>query len=181
MSIRSLAAQLPAADESPGWFAFRTMHKREKVAAKRLERQGVETYVPLRVVVKHYKSKTVTSSIPLLSTYVLCRLTRAEYGRVLADPDVFEAVSFDGELGRVSDGEVAFLRAVLAEGDADAYQVQQATSLRPGERVAIVGGALAGTQGEVVRDRGKHNFVVRLRNLGVAVELVVADHLLQRL
>ena len=105
---------------------------------------------------------------------------------VLADADVFEVVQFRGEVGRVTDEEVAFLRAVLRDGGGgggeggEEFEPKAASApLSPGRRVAVAGGALAGTRGVIVEGRGKHNFVVELRNLGVAVELIVGQHLLE--
>ena len=143
--IRSIAAQLPAPGEPPRWFAFRTMYKREKVVSKRLGAAGMETYVPLRTVVKHYASKTVVSHVPLLSSYVFVRLTAKQYPVVLADGDVFEIVRFNGEVGRVTDEEIALLKTVLRDGGED-FEPQTAEGLGEGAEVVVNGGALAGTR-----------------------------------
>lgn len=175
--IRSIAAQLPAPGEEPKWFAFRTMFKREKVVSKRLGAAGIETYVPLRTVVKHYASKTVVSHVPLLSSYVFVRLTAKQYPIVLADGDVFEIVRFSGEVGRVTDAEIDLLKTVLRDGGED-FAPQTADGLGEGAEVVVNGGALAGTRGRIVERRGNHNFVVELTALGVALELVVEAGLL---
>lgn len=175
--IRSIAAQLPRPDEEPAWFAFRTMFKREKLVARRLDAAGIETYVPLRTIVKHYKSKTVVSRVPLLSSYVFVRLTAEHYPTVLADSDVFEVVRFNGEVGRVTEAEIALLKTVLRDGGED-FEPQTAEGLGAGAPVVVNGGALAGTRGRIVEARGNHNFVVELSTLGVALELVVDASLL---
>ena len=175
--IRSVTAQLPTADEPPRWFAFRTMFKREKLVAKRLAAAGVETYVPLRTIVKHYASKTVVSHVPLLSSYVFVRLSAKQYPTVLADSDVFEIVRFNGEVGRVTDEEIDLLRTVLRDGGDD-FAPQPAEGLREGAPVVVNGGALAGTRGRITEERGKHNFVVELTSLGVVLELIVEASLL---
>lgn len=176
-AIRSVTAQLPRDDEGPRWFAFRTMFKREKLVARRLGAAGVETYVPLRTVVKRYASKTVTSQVPLLSSYVFARITAGQYGVVLADADVFEIVRFSGEVGRVGEAEIELLKTVLRDGGED-FAPRTAEGLGAGTAVIVNGGALAGTRGRILEARGNHNFVVELTSLGVALELVVDAGLL---
>ena len=176
-SPRTVTEQLPRADEDARWFAFRTMFKREKVVQKRLQASGLETYVPLRTQVKHYRSKTVTAQVPLFSSYVFVRITAAEYGQVLRDSDVFEIVRFRGEVGRVTDDEIALLRQILRD-PRDGFDPVTVRGLAAGTPVVLSGGTLAGTRGFVLAAQGKHNFVVELQTLGISLSLVVAAELL---
>ena len=90
---------------------------------------------------------------------------------MLADPDVFEIVRFQGEVGRVTEEEIALLREVLQDGG-ETYDPTIRDRIRVGTPVVIAGGALAGTKGRVMEQTGKHNFAVELRTLGV--ELVIS-------
>ena len=173
-NIRSVAAQLPLATEDPRWYAFRTMFKREKMVERRLRGAGLEVYVPLRTIVKHYKSKTVTSRVPLFSSYVFVRLTAKQYPVVLADGDVFKIVRFQGEVGRVGEEEIQFLKNVLRDGDED-FQAEEVTGFTVGAEVVIAGGTLAGTKGRILESNGSHNFLVELRTLGLALKVSVRD------
>jgi len=177
--IRSISAQLPRADEEPRWFAFRTAFKREKMVDLRLQAEGVTTYVPLRVVVRHYKTKRKVTRVPLLSTYIFVRLTAKQYPVVLADPDVYEIVRFQGEVGRVTDEEIEFLRAVLREDSDEDYNPEVTEGMTPGTEIVVAGGALAGTKGVLVSQNGKHSFEVRLRTLGLGLRLTIPSKLLQ--
>lgn len=177
--IRSITSQLPRPDESPRWFAFRTMYKREKMVDKRLSAQDVECYVPLITEVRHYKSKRKVLRTPLLSSYVFVRLSAKQYPTVLTDPDVFEIVRFQGEVGRVTEDEIDFLRKILHDGEED-YDPRVREGLGAGTPVVITGGALAGTKGKILSQRGKHNFAVELHTLGVTLEINVDAHFLAR-
>jgi len=179
--IKSISAQLPAAGEPPEWFAFRTAFKREKMIERRLAAQGLDVYVPLRTVVRVYPSKRKTLRIPLLSTYIFVRLTAKQYTMVLDDPEVYQIVEFDGEVGRVTDDEIKFLRAVLADDgdDADAgFAIEVTDELVAGQRVVVSGGALAGTKGTVFDRAGNHSFHVYLRSLGFGLVMQVDRKLL---
>ena len=169
--INSVTAQLPPGDGEPAWYAFRTHFRREKSAAKRLAVLGIEQYVPLRKVVRHYKSKTTTTVLPLFSTYVFARITAAEYARVCAVPDVLEIVRFGGEVGRVTDDEIDFLKTVLREGET--YEPEVFEGLAVGTPVVLTGGTLAGTRGVVLAEQTGHKCVVELSTLGVKLAITV--------
>ena len=169
--IRSVAAQLPPAGTEPAWYAFRTHFRGEKSAARRLKAAGIEQYVPLRETVRHYKTKTVKAVVPLFNNYVFARITAAEYARVCAVPDVLEIVRFSGEVGRVTDEEIAFLKTVLRDGDAYAPEVYE--GLVVGMPIVITGGTLAGTRGTVLETKTGNNCVVELRTLGVSLAITV--------
>ncbi len=174
---RSTLPQLPLPEEPPRWFAFRTMYKREKMVGRRLSAAGVETYVPLKTEVRHYKTKTRTVELPLFSSYVFARITGAEYAQVLRDPDVFEIVRFNGEVGRVTDEEIAFLRVVLRGGGKE-FAPQAMDEMTVGTPVVISGGTLAGTRGIISAGMSNSNFVVELRTLGISLGITVeAKHL----
>jgi len=170
--IRTVTEQLPHADEKPKWFAFRTMYKREKMVAKRLANKEIETYVPLRTVVRHYKSKTKSLLVPLFSSYVFVRLTSKEYPTVLLDHDVFEIVKFQGEVGKVKDEEISLLKQILRVGHED-YDIKLHDGLLPGTSIVIPGGALAGTRGKISEVLGNKKFVVELKSLGLSLALTV--------
>jgi len=171
---RTVTEQLPHPDDAPSWFAFRTMYKREKMVAKRLKAKGIESYVPLRTVVRHYKSKTKTLEIPLFSSYTFIRLTAKQYPIVLLDDDVFEIVKFQGEVGRVTDEEIDFLKRILRDSEAD-YAPEMYDGLLPGTPIVLSGGTLAGTKGKIVEQQGNKKFVVELQTLGVSLLLTVSQ------
>ena len=153
------------------------MYKREKLVGRRLAAHGIETYVPLKREVRRYRSKTVTVELPLFSSYVFVRLSAKRYPEVLADPDVFEIVHFQGDVGRVTDEEIELLRRILRD-PGDGYDPEPLVGLLAGTPVIISGGTLAGTRGFVVEQQGNRNFVVELRTLGVSLSLVVSRQLL---
>ena len=179
VKIRSLLDQLPAPGESARWYAYRTGFKREKIARKRLAARGFEVYLPLRLVVKRYRSKTTTAELPLFSNYLFVRTTAADYAKILADPDVFEIVQFNGEVGRVAEDEIALLKAILGS-DREAFDARVHEGLVAGDPVVVTGGTLAGTRGYVLADRENSTFLVELRALGVGLEINVDARYLAR-
>ena len=181
-NIRSLRAQLPRGNEAPAWYAFRTRFRRERTVASRLAALGFECYVPIATRVRHYPSGRRVVRVPLLAGYVFVRLTANDYTAVLSDADVYEIVSFRGEVGRVTDAEIAFLKLVMggAAGSEEEFEVELRERIVVGTPVVISGGTLAGTRGRVTGRRGRHNFEVELKTLGVSLVLTVAEHLLAR-
>ena len=179
VSTRSIAAQLPPAGATPNWYAFRTGFRREKRALARLAARGFEVYLPLRLVVRHYSSKTTASEQPLFNNYLFARATRLEYPQILSDPDVYEIVQFNGDVGRVSDEEIALLKTILGAGREE-FGARVHDGLGEGDPVVVTGGTLAGTRGQIVGDRENSSFLVELRALGVRLAINVDARYLAR-
>ena len=177
--IKSVLDQLPAPTETARWYAYRTGFKREKTAHKRLKARGFEVYLPLRLVVRRYPSKTTTSEQPLFNNYLFVRTTSANYAQILADPDVYEIVQFSGEVGRVAETEIALLKTILG-AEREAFDARVHQGLVAGDPVVVTGGTLAGTRGYVVADRENSTFLVELRALGVGLEINVDARYLAR-
>lgn len=175
--IRSIKLQLPTAEEGRGWFAFRTMFKREKLVAKRLRAKGIEAYVPIKTEVRYYKSKTTTVDLPLFSSYAFAKIYAEEYAAVLNDPDVFEIVHFDGEIGRVTEAEIDFLKVILND-TTEGFAPVQTETLAVGSPVVITGGTLAGTRGIISDEPSNNNFVVELKTLGISLGITVDARLI---
>lgn len=150
------------------------MYKREKMVDRRLRALGIEAYVPLKTEARHYKSKMRTVELPLFSSYLFAHITANDYSTVMRDPDVHEIVRFNGEVGRVTDEEIAFLRVVLRSDAAGvSYDPQLVDEIPVGTPVVISGGTLAGTRGIITAARSNSNFVVELRALGAQLGITV--------
>ena len=167
------------------WYAMRATFRREMTARNLLEAQNVETFIPMREVVRISRGRRVLTEEPAIHNLIFVRwqrddlqsfkrrvpylqyLTRREGGRsvpiVIGDREMNSFIS----VTRHGKGDVEFYDASLPE-------------LSNGTRVRINGGMLDGVEGKYVKIKGKRNrrVVISIDNvLAVATAQITADML----
>lgn len=161
----------------PRWFAVYTKYKREKIVLKRLQEQGIQTYLPIQKLTRRYERKVKTVELPLISCYIFTRITKKHYVPVLNTADVLHFVKFSQNLIAIPDREIRLLQRIVGEGtDVEA----EPKSILVGEEVEIVSGNLAGIRGTLLQKDRKKNFVIELNSIGYALHLSVEPALLKR-
>jgi transcription antitermination factor NusG len=100
------------------WFAVRTRSKSEKVVINRLQEQGIEVYLPLLPVTRHYTRKVKHYQLPLISCYVFVKICRQDYLSVLKTDHVVDFVRFSKNLIAIPEREIDLLRRIVGETSA---------------------------------------------------------------
>lgn len=160
------------------WFAVRTPFKREKLAQKELQRQGVETYLPLLHEVRRYASKNREVDIPLIRSYLFVRINESGYHPVVACPYVSGFIRFGDHIVAVPEEEMDLLRRIVGEaGLTDAEQ----GIFEEGDQVEIIGGKLTGIRGTLVERKGKNQVAVALQVIGYSLIMDIDPAHLRRL
>lgn len=154
------------------WFAVHTPFRKEKSAARELQKKGIDCYVPLVEKTKRYERKIKTYQVPLINNYLFVHIVKKEYVSVLQARDVFDFVRFDRDLIAVPDEEMELLKRIVGESASTAEWSQ-----RPivGQKVEIIGGKLTGIQGMVIKEKGRKQLVIELETLGWAIQLEVDE------
>ncbi|MCB0551043.1 MAG: UpxY family transcription antiterminator [Phaeodactylibacter sp.] len=160
------------------WFAVYARYKREKMVAQRLRQKGIECYLPLQRLTRHYTRKVKHVELPLISGYLFTKITRQEYVPVLETQDVVQFVRFSRNLISIPEREIDIIRRVVGEN----IEIEvEASSFRPGDAVEIIGGQLTGLKGILMERRSDKNFVIELDSLGYSLLLQVDPALLRRI
>ncbi len=169
-SATSDPAKIMIDDQYPRWFAVYTRYKREKVVNRRLQEKGIQTYLPLQKVTRHYTRKVKHLEIPLLSCYIFTKITSKERVPVLEDQDVVRFVQTGPELIAIPEEQMETLRRVVGEGQE--LQVQTSDFL-PGDEVEVIGGQLTGLSGTLVEKEGQKFFVVDLDFIDTRLQMKI--------
>ncbi|GJM34456.1 MAG: transcriptional regulator [Saprospiraceae bacterium] len=160
------------------WFAVYTKYKREKQVHLRLEEKGIENYLPLQQVTRHYTRKVVQVELPLISCYLFVKITKSEYVPVLEVPDVVKFVRFSRNLIAIPEREIDLIRRVV--GEEMEIEVEP-SSFQIGDLVEIIGGNLTGLQGKLLQQAGKNNILLELNSLGYQMRMHVDPKLLRKI
>ena len=161
----------------PRWFAVYTRFKREKTVTKELLSKGIETYLPLLHVSRHYTRKVKHVELPLINCYVFTKITKQSYVPVLETNDVVKFVKFSKNLISIPEAEIDLMRRVT--GERIPIDVEERVAYQPGDEVEIVSGNLTGLKGKLLRT-GKKNFLINLKYVGCALRMEVSPSILRK-
>ena len=161
-------------DSAPQWFAVYTSPRHEKSVSRHFDHREIESFLPLYKVDRKWSDGSrVTVELPLFTGYIFARIAHRERRRVLETPGAVALVrGAGGEPVTLPDLLIEGLRRGLAE-----HRVEPHPLLTAGQRVVIREGALAGTEGIVVRSKGGMRVVITVEQLqrSIAVEVSSAD------
>jgi transcriptional antiterminator RfaH len=122
------------------WLVLYTKPRREQEIEHVLGSRGIEVYLPTACI-KH-KGHGRTARKPFFPRYIFARvnLSRISISSLAWTPGLTNVVSFGGEIARVSDEVIDFIRQRLAALQSSGYD--EFPRFKPGERVRITGGPL---------------------------------------
>jgi transcription antitermination factor NusG len=149
------------------WFVVRTKARKEDYAAQQLERRGVAAFLPR---IEEYGREQIA---PLFPCYLFVRIALAEqYYRVVWTPGVRSFVAF-GTVPTPVQESVIYLIASSAD---ESGVIRPSARFRPGDRVQIRSGPLAGLIAIIERPcshRGRVKILLDFLRHGASVELPV--------
>ncbi|MGB8752941.1 MAG: transcription termination/antitermination NusG family protein, partial [Candidatus Sulfotelmatobacter sp.] len=124
----------------PQWYAIRTRSRHEKIVADQLERQSIESFLPLVKSTRKWSDRKKEVELPLFSGYSFARLAlySPDRLRVLRTHGVAGFVGVRGVGIPVPEGQIESLRTLLA----NRIPMVDRPFLQVGQRVRIRGGAL---------------------------------------
>jgi len=158
------------------WFAVYTRYKCEKYVATRLEKKGIEVYVPLLKHTKRYKRKIKHVEIPIISCYVFVRITKEDYVRVLQTENVISFLKIRNSLIAIPAREIEVLKWVVGENIVESVKEG---NFPKGSKVEVIAGNLTGLKGHVVKRKSKKFLLVSLETIGYTLELNIAEEMLR--
>lgn len=140
------------------WYALQVRPKWEQRVARVLSMKGYTVFAPTFTMRKTGASRVSETAAPIFPAYVLCRYEERMTHRMVDSPGVIRIVGYGHTPAPVDDGEMASLHLLYASG-APSYPWHYYCS---GQRVRVMGGALAGVEGYFVRIKGDLRVVVNL-------------------
>ena len=162
----------------PHWFAVYTRYKREKVVKKELNQRGINCYLPLQKLTRHYTRKIKHVELPLISCYIFVNINKSNYVPVLEVPDVVNFVKFSNKMIAIPEKEIDIMKRVV--GEVPNILVEEG-AFRDGDSVEVIGGQLTGLKGILIEQRNEKNFVIELDNLGYSLIMQIDPKYLRKI
>ena len=153
------------------WYAVKVKFRAEKFVEELLQREGIETYVPLIHRQRLIRGKVRTTALPLIHNYVFVRIRRSEYVSVLQTTHVFSFVHIAGIISAIPKHEINLLRRIV-DGDRS-IELFDRNEFNTGQSVQVIAGDLTGLSGEIVECANGSQLVVDLKNIIISLRMTI--------
>ena len=143
------------------WYALTVRYQHERQIERALQSKGLETLVPLYRSRRSWSDRVKDLDLPLFAGYILCQFALTERLRVLDTPGVARIVGFGGTPAALEDREITGIQRLLALN----VPLAPWPYLRPGDRVRVERGPMAGLEGTMLRTKDALRLVIGLELL----------------
>lgn len=154
------------------WYAIQTRSRHEKMVARQLEDNGIDSFLPVVKKTNRWSDRSKTVELPLFPGYAFVRSAASadERVRILKIPGVVNFVGAHGQATPIPEGQIEAVKSLMSCD----IPFTDHPHLRVGQRVRVQGGSLDGVQGILVAQNGKRNLVISVepiqRSLSVHIE-----------
>lgn len=144
------------------WYALRIRHQHEKTAARILENQGYEIFLPLYTARHKWQDRIKQVALPLFPGYMFVGEGRERWLQILKTPGVCSFVACAGRPAVIPFSEIERVRRIVES----TVSVEPHPFLRRGDCVRIKFGPLAGLEGILVRKDKRTSLIISVEMLG---------------
>ena len=159
----------PDSTETICWYVLYCMPQHEKKIAARLEKKGLELYLPLTLKTRRWTDRTKRIAFPLFPGYLFTRMNYLKDRlTVLQEPGALQFLKDgNGNPAVFPDREMEHLqRFISILEDLDAEPIKKFES---GQRVRVIGGSLKGLTGTILSMKNSRKLYVEVPLLGQMV------------
>jgi transcriptional antiterminator NusG len=156
------------------WYAVRTRSRHEKLVARQLETQGIESFLPVVTQTHNWSDRRKQVETPLFSGYAFLRMIHSsdERVRVLRTQGVVSFVGVHGTGTPIPDHQIEDIKTLVASR----VPYEERPFLHIGQRVRVRGGALDGIQGILVAENGDRSLVISVEPIQRSLCVRVAGY-----
>jgi transcription antitermination factor NusG len=171
MALSGMPVDLNGMTTELHWYAVRTRSRHEKLVARQLLNQGIQSFLPVVTKINQWSDRKKQVEEPLFTGYAFVRLNHSsdDRVRVLRTQGVVNFVGVQGSGVPIPDREIENITTLL--GSRVSYQ--ERPYLHVGQKVRICGGALDGLEGILTAENSDRSVVISIgliqRSLSVRV------------
>ena len=159
------------------WHVAYVKSRSEKKVKERLDRMGIQAFLPLIKTVRQWSDRKKTVQVPLFNGYIFLQLSGDDYTRVRMVEGVVNFIYQEKKIAVVSEKQIEDIRTFLESG----LPVSASTdTFAKGEQVVINFGPLKGYQGELLEIENEKHFIVRIAVINQILRLSVPKAYLEK-
>ena len=149
------------------WLAIYTKPRSEKAVADRLEKAGIEIYLPMLETMRQWSDRKKKIKVPLIPSYVFVKVAEVDRIKVLKVPGVMNFIFWLGKPAVIREHEIMQIKYLLKEADSDEVTLE---NLLPGDKAVITAGQFKDEPVTIISAE-KKEYIVILESLGVKLRL----------
>jgi len=161
------------------WLVFYTKPRAEKQCEDRLDRQGVEVFLPKRTVLRQWSDRKKKVIEPLFRNYIFANVDEKGRLQVLQDYGIVTGVRDARGPATISEEEIEALK--LTQRDPEKLGTIDFPLPPIGSHVEVTYGVMEGMKGEVIVHRNQEYIIVRVHSIGQAVKINIPVDWVRRL
>ena len=157
------------------WYLVYSKPQQERLALENLNRQGYVSYLPQMRARRRRQGRYVKVVEPMFPRYLFIRLSDEtdNWGPIRSTIGVANLVRFGMQPARVPDALIELLKS---REDDEGIQRIEPKELRPGDRVRIVEGVMAGYEAIFEAKTSKERVSVLLKIANTTARVQVSSH-----
>ncbi|WP_313382284.1 UpxY family transcription antiterminator [Proteiniphilum saccharofermentans] len=150
------------------WLAAYVKMHHEKRVRDRLTAMGIENFLPVQEEVRQWSDRRKKVERVLISMMIFVHVDPEEQRTVITHPSILRYLTLRGEHSpsEIPQKQMERFRFMLDHSESAVNFT--ADDLRPGEKVRVIKGSLAGIEGELITMEGKTKIAIRIQQLGCA-------------
>jgi transcription antitermination factor NusG len=156
------------------WYAIRTRSRHEKLVARQLQNQGIQSFLPVVTKINQWSDRKKQFEEPLFGGYAFVRLDHSSNDRVrvLRTQGVVNFVGVQGTGVPIPDQEIENITTLLASR----VSYLERPYLHIGQRVRVCGGALDGLEGILTAENSDRSVVISIGLIQRSISVRVAGY-----
>lgn len=158
--------------EEAVWFAMRVTYKRELIAKQLLERQSIETFIPMRYETRRSGMRKKRELVPVIHNLIFVHTEQSKIQRAKERIPFLQYMTCSGSGEKIIVPEDQMQRFIAVAGTYDEqliYFRNDEVNLAKGVKVRICGGEFDGQEGVFLKVKG-----ARDKRVVIAIQGVVA-------
>lgn len=159
------------------WFVIYTMPHHEKKIHTKLQKEGINSYLPTQVTLKKWSDRKKKVTEPLFSCYLFVQISIKDYYKVLNTPGVIRYICFCGKAVTISDSKIQTIKNLL-ENKFELEDTQ--LNFQIGDKVQIIHGSLRGIDGELVMFNNQKRVIIRIEEINKSLFVNIPTNYLQQ-
>jgi transcription antitermination factor NusG len=157
------------------WYVLYTCPNSEKAAEVELNKNGYETYLPLKLTIKQWNDRKKNILSPLFPGYIFVFCEKEFLYFILESKKICSFVKFGKEAAKITQQEINNLRKLCE----NRINIEVNNKFQCGEIVRICNGPLQGLEGTIEQDFGLSRFSIYIKELGCTASILVSSEIIE--
>lgn len=161
------------------WYALYVKMHHEKKLSQRLEKKGVEHFLPVQTVVRQWSDRKKKIEQVVIPMMIFVHIEEKERIMLLEDPSAISFFTLRGSSKPTVIPDKDMKRFIFMFDFSESAIRFCPETLVPGCKVRIIKGPLSGLEGELIQCYGHHEVGIRIPYLGYATIEIPVGYLLR--